>query len=466
MTDVVFQPYGAARTVTGSRHLFRFGERSVLMDCGLFQGHRQESRERNRHIPVLDGLEAVLLSHAHIDHSGALPNLVRDGFRGPIHATDATRSLCQAMLVDSAALHEADARHLNKRRKKDEPKIEPIYTVKTARRTLDFFRPHPYDRPFDVMKGVRATFHDAGHILGSAGILLEVRGGPSIYFTGDLGRPTYPILRDPAPLPRADVILSEATYGCREHGDVAGAEATLKRVMDRAVRKKGKVFVPAFSVGRTQNLVYGLAKRRRAGKMPAIPIFVDSPLALEATEAFVRHPECYDAEIKAFIGEGGRPFHPAGVAYLESREQSMVLNGRGGPFVVIAGSGMCEGGRITHHLLHGIEDPKNTILFVGYAAPNTLARRILDGAKKVRILGRTRRVRAKVERIGAYSAHADRDDLLRFLAPAREWGSQIHLVHGDEDACLALASALEHQGHRDVVVPETYGRYPLRKVRA
>jgi metallo-beta-lactamase family protein len=461
--EVVLQSYGAARTVTGSRHLIRVGGRSVLLECGLFQGHRAESRERNRHLPLVDGLEAVVLSHAHIDHSGAIPALVRDGFQGPVHATPATRDLCRAMLADCAALQEADARYLNKRRRSGEAPVEPLYTLEDTERAMASFVTHSYHETFPVMQGVRATFRDAGHILGSAGVLLEIDGGPTVYFTGDLGRREYPILRDPEPLPDADVILSECTYGLRDHEPLEDAEATIERVVEHVGRRQGKAFVPAFSVGRTQNLVYGLARRRREGRIPEIPILVDSPLALEATRVFADHPECYDEEVKAFIGAGGDPFEPQGVRYVRTVEESKALNARPGPFLVIAGSGMCEGGRILHHLLHGIEDPRNAVLFAGYAAPATLARRIMDGERRVRILGEGREVKARVEMIGALSAHADRSDLLRFLAPARARNSAIYVVHGDEEACLGFAATLREAGHREVLVPETYARLPLRR---
>ena len=462
MRKVEFQSFGAARTVTGSRHLIRVDDQVLLLDCGLFQGHRSETRERNRHLSFAQEVAALLLSHAHIDHSGAIPALVKGGYRGSIHATGATKDLCRAMLADSAMLAEADARYLNKRRKRDQPKVEPLYTREDAERAVKRFEPHPYGTPFEALPGVTVTYRDAGHILGSAGILIEIEDGPRIYFTGDLGRRDYPILRDPEPLPEVDVVLSESTYGDREHEPRGDAEATLDRVFARAVAQKGRVFVPAFSVGRTQNLVYAIAERRAGGDFPeGLPVVVDSPLALKATEVFARHPECYDAEIKDFIGEGGEPFHPAGVHYVESRQESKALNQAKRAFVVIAGSGMCEGGRIVHHLLHGIDDPRNTVLFVGHAARNTLARRLQDGDRRVRILGRTRDVAARFERIRAFSAHADRSDLLDFLRPAKDWGAKVLLVHGDEDAAHSLATALREEGHRDVEIPEAYARFSL-----
>jgi metallo-beta-lactamase family protein len=458
MPSAILRCHGAARTVTGSRHHIRTDRSDVLLDCGFFQGPRRESNERNRHV----GLDpaAVVLSHAHIDHSGALPSLVRDGFRGAIHATPATRDLCEAMLADCAHIAVADARHLNKRRDPGERRIEPTYTHADVDEALSLFETHDYGERFEVGEGMHATYRDAGHILGSAGVLLEIDDGPRVYFTGDLGRRLYPILRDPEPLPDADVVLSECTYGLRDHEPSDEAETKLREVLRRAARLGGKVFVPAFSVGRTQNLVYALAQLREQGAIPEIPVYVDSPLAEKATRTFAAHPECYDAEIRDFLAEGGKPFFPPWVHYTANVAESKALNDAPGPFVVLAGSGMCEGGRIAHHLVHGLSNPDNTVLFVGWCAPGTLGRRIVEGRPEVRVMGRTEAVRAQIVSLRAYSAHADRTGLLHFLAPARERGSRILLVHGDEEAALGFAGALRAEGHRDVFVPEPYA--PIR----
>lgn len=458
---VTLQSFGASRTVTGSRHLIRAGETSFMLDCGMFQGRRHESREKNRHIPVKP--DAVVLSHAHLDHCGALPTLVRDGFSGPIHATDATVQLCHAMLMDAARIAESDARYLNKKRGRGEPEVEPIYTQKDAEKTLRLFVRHPYDEVFQVGKGVVARFQDAGHIIGSAGVHIETDGGPSIYFTGDVGRRMYPILRDPVPIPDVDTVLSECTYGTRDHPDPTIAEGRLQEIVKQAVADSGKILIPAFSVGRTQNIVYALAQMWHEGSAPRIPVYVDSPLAEKATRVFVDHPECYDAEVESFMMDGGRPFHPKGVHYTESVQDSKALNSKKGPFIVIAGSGMCEGGRILHHLKHNLGSPETTVLFVGWCAPHTLGRRILEGRERVRIYGREIRVRAQVERINAYSAHAGRTDLLELLAPLKERRSSIYLVHGDEDTALSFAGTLRERGHHDVVVPETYATYDLER---
>jgi len=459
MSRVTLQSFGAARTVTGSRHLIRTRQMQVLLDCGLFQGHRAESIERNRNIPI--DPDAVVLSHAHIDHSGALPSLVRGGYRGPIHATAATADLCEVMLKDVAHINASDARHLNKRRPAGEPKIEPIFSLEDVDRTLRLLVEHEYGEPFEVGPGVRATFRDAGHIIGSAGVLLEIDDGLRVYFTGDIGRRMYPILRDPEPLPDADVILSECTYGTRDHPPAEIAQGQLADAIRGIVRSGGKLMIPAFSVGRTQNLIWALAHDWHKGSLPRIPVYVDSPLAEKATDVIVRHPECYDKELEDFMFEGGRPFYPKGVRYVESRDESISLNQKRGPFVVIAGSGMCEGGRIVHHLKHNLADEKNAVLFVGWCAPYTLGRRILEHRSPVRILGKQIPIKAQISKINAYSAHAGRSDLIEFLAPAQEMGASIYLVHGDEDTAIAFADTLRAGGHHSVTIPETYAKYEL-----
>ena len=451
--------HGAARTVTGSRHLITTPRARVLLDCGMVQGRRAESDAANRDVDI--ETDAVVLSHAHIDHSGAIPTLVRNGFRGPIHATPATRDLCRVMLADSANIQKADARHLNKRREPDEPRIEAIYTQEDVNRALDQFVTHPYRKEFEAAPGVRATFHDAGHILGSAGVLLEPSKGPSIYFTGDLGRHMYPILKDPDPLPDADVVLSECTYGNREHEPVDLAEGKLRAIVQRAIERKGKVFIPAFSVGRTQNLVYAFAQLRKTNAIPPIAVVVDSPLAERATRVFAEHPECYDGELNSFVSDGGKPFYPRWLHYTKDRAESIALNHAEGPLIIISASGMCEGGRIAHHLKHGLASGRNTVLFVGWQAPYTLGRRIVEGNKQVRVMGRKVRVRADIEVLRAYSAHADRSGLVQFLAPATKRRSSIYLVHGDEDTALEFAQTLRTEGHADVTIPERMVDYDL-----
>ena len=463
MTRTILQSFGAARTVTGSRHLIRAGKQKVLLDCGLFQGHRDESRERNRHIPVMP--DVVVLSHAHIDHCGALPSLVRDGFRGAIHATQATHDLCKAMLADVAKINESDARYANKKRPRGAPQIEPIYTSEDVKATLKLFEGHPYEKDFEVLPGISARYQDAGHIIGSAGVKLDIDDGPSIYFTGDIGRKMYPILEDPRPLPECDVVISESTYGLRDHEPPELSGERLKNEIRRCFQTRGKLFIPAFSVGRTQNLVYQIAQDWENGELPRLPIFVDSPLAQKATKVISSHPECFDKEIMDFYAQGGQPFFPEGVHYVEKSRDSKALNYKDGPFIVIAGSGMAEGGRIVHHLKHGLGDERNTVLFVGWCAPHTLGRRLLEG-RPVKIFGRPVEVNARVEKLNSYSAHAGRTDLIDFLAPAKEFDAQIHLVHGDEDTALGFQHNLIREGHRRVNVPECYAPYELEPRRA
>lgn len=460
MAEVTLQSFGASRTVTGSRHFVRVDGRSLLLDCGLFQGPRRESFERNRNLPMRP--DVVVLSHAHIDHSGAIPALVRGGFRGPIHATSPTRELCEAMLRDVARLSASDAEYLNKRRRRGEALVRPLFDEEDVVRAMGQFVEHRYDEEFEVFRGVEARFQDAGHIIGSAGVRLAIEDGPSIYFTGDIGRQMYPILKDPVPLPDADVVLSECTYGTRDHPPSELAGDALRVELERMLKTKGRVFIPAFSVGRTQNIVYAMAQLWRDGVLPPFPVYVDSPLADKATDVYRDHPECYDAETTRFLAEGGRPFHAPNVRYVENREESKALNGQKGPFVVIAGSGMAEGGRIVHHFLHGLADRDVTVIMVGWCAPGTLGRRLIDGENPVRVLGRWTDVRARVVRINAYSAHAGRSELLSFLAPAKDRGSQVHLVHGEEETALAFADALREEGFASVNVPETYAVYALR----
>ena len=459
MGSVTLRSHGAARTVTGSRHLLTTDQMRVLLDCGMFQGRRAEADAANRGLDI--ETDSVVLSHAHIDHSGSLPSLVKNGYRGKIHATSATFDLCRAMLMDSARIQEADARYLNKRLEKGEERIEPIYDQDDVKRTLEHFVTHPYRKSFDVGPGTIATFHDAGHILGSAGVLVEPSRGPTIYFTGDLGRRMYPILKDPEPLPDVDVVLSECTYGNREHEPVDLAEEKLRAIVQRAIDRKGKVFIPAFSVGRTQNLVYAFARLRERNAIPPIPVVVDSPLAMRATEVFAQHPECYDEEIRDFLSDGGMPFYPRWLHYTKDRQESIALNHAEGPLIIIAASGMCEGGRIAHHLKHGLSDGNNTVLFVGWQAPYTLGRRIVEKQREVRVFGRPVRVRAEIESLRAYSAHAGRSGLIEFLAPAAERKSSIYLVHGDEETALEFAETLCLEGHASVTVPEPFEDYEL-----
>ncbi len=437
--------------MTGSRHLLEANGHRVLLECGLFQGRRQESDRLNRDLPAaLAAADAVVLSHAHIDHSGALPSLVRAGFAGPIHATAATADLSRLMLMDSAHIQEKDAAWLSRRGHE----VRPLYTARDAERAVGRFRPQPYRRPFEVAPGVRCTFFDAGHILGSALVQLDVaeRGRERrILFTGDLGRPCLPILRDPEPHEGCDVYLTESTYGDRVRDErVPIAEQALP-IFARLVERKAKILVPAFAVGRTQEVVYVLNALWKAGRLPRVPLFVDSPLASEATRAYLRHPECYDAETKRLLEDEGDPLGWRNARYLESVEESMALNDASGPCVIVAASGMCEAGRILHHLRHGVEDPRNAVLLVGFQAEHTLGRRLLEGRDPVNILGEPFHPRAEVIALDAFSAHADGNQLVAYAARFTRRPRRVFLVHGELERQEVLARRMRAEGGFTVV---------------
>jgi metallo-beta-lactamase family protein len=452
---------GAAQTVTGSQHLISINGSRILLECGLFQGKRRESFERNRDLPfVAADVDVLILSHAHIDHSGNIPNLVRSGFRGSIYCTFATRDLCSAMLRDSAYIQERDVEYANKKRaRKGEPPVEPIYTQADAIASLEHFVSVGYDRPVIVAPGVQCTFLDAGHILGSAVVLLEIeeRGQRTrLLFSGDLGRNDMPILRDPSPAPPADVLLIESTYGDRLHPPHEEAEQRLLRLITETYAQGGKVIVPAFSVGRTQELVYSLHQLARDHALPDVPIYVDSPLAVNVTEIFRLHPECYDEELREFMAES-RPPDPFGFSrlrYVRNVEDSKAINRLEGPAVIISASGMCEAGRIQHHLKHNVGDPRNTILIVSWQAPYTLGRRLVERQRTVKIFGEEYPLRARVEKINGYSAHADQQGLLDWARPILPGVRHAFVVHGDPDPAQTLGDRLSRLGARQVSVPK------------
>ncbi len=461
--------HGAARTVTGSQHLLQVNGKRILLECGLYQGRRKDFYRINRHFPFDPRhIDAVLLSHAHIDHSGNLPNLVKQGFRGPIYATPATVHLANIMLLDSGHIHEADARYLNKRRRRrGEPEIEPLYTVDDAAAVADYFVPVPYDRPFQVAPGVTARFVEAGHILGSAAIVLDIeepgRKPFRLWFSGDIGRRHLPILRDPVLPQKPTFLLMESTYGDKPHRDPRYARAELREVVGQTLRGGGKVIVPAFAVGRTQTLVYWLHRMMEDGDIPAAPIYVDSPLAVNASEIYRAHPECYDREARRLLREGGLEavLGFGRVHYIRAVEASKALNDRRDPMVIISASGMAETGRILHHLKHNIGDPRNTVLIVGWAAPHTLARRLAEGAPRVRIFGEEYEVRARVATIGDLSAHAGQDLLLEYAAAGRETLRGIFLVHGEPKGAQPLMALLQEHGLGPVHYPEPHSKVEL-----
>jgi len=462
--DISF--WGAARDVTGSRHLLGLGAESILFDCGLVQGKRAEADRANRELPFkASAVKAVLLSHAHMDHGGNLPSLVARGFRGKIHCTRATADLLAVMLRDSAHIQARDAEWLNRRRRRGEAPVEPLYDLADVERTLGLIEPHPYRKSFSVRPGVTATFRDAGHILGSAFVetVIERGGGQRLRltFSGDLGRRFLPILKDPEQPEAADVLILESTYGDRFHADIRGAEEQLGAIVGRTAARGGKVIIPAFSVGRSQELIYELHRLITAGEIPDLPVYIDSPLTAKASQVFAAHEECFDAETWAILSAGGDPFGFERMRYVESVEESKRLNSHRGPCVIISASGMCEAGRVLHHLANSVEDPRNTVLIVGFQAGNTLGRRLEEGAKRVRILGEEYKVAAEVVALHAYSAHADRLDLLRFYENMRERPGRIFLVHGEERQSEALAAALREKGAAAVEVPALGDRFRL-----
>jgi len=451
---------GAAQTVTGSQHLLEINGRRLLLDCGLF---RVSARWHSRGIPIFPfdpaSIDAVLLSHAHIDHSGNLPNLVKQGFRGPIYSTPPTASLGEIMLADSAHIQESDAEYASKKnRRRGEPPVEPLYTVADAEEASKQYSPVKYDQEFSPVPGVTVRFVNAGHILGSAAIDITIYENGSrkkIWFSGDIGRFDMPLLPDPV-LPTSDVdyLLMECTYGDKPHSSINEAYQELKEVVRKTVSRGGKIIIPAFAVGRTQDIVYGLNEMVSHGDIPMIPVYVDSPLAVEASRIFMKYPEYFDDETRSFIQEHR---HPAldfkELTYVGSVEESKRLNDLGGPMVIISASGMAESGRILHHLRNNIENPRNTILIVGWQAPNTLGRRLADRETQVRIFGQLYERRAEVATIGGLSAHGGQDILVQYAKSVNGRTKKIFLVHGDPEVAAVFQQKLKEEGVGPVEYP-------------
>lgn len=454
---------GAARTVTGSQHLIEVNGQRILLDCGLFQGHRAETYTRNQTF-IYDPatIDVLVLSHAHIDHSGNIPNLARRGFKGDIICTSATRDLAATMLLDSAHIQESDAEYVNKQRaKKGEPPVEPLYTQADARNCLNQFTTREYGRSSKIANGVTCTFHDAGHMLGSAFVVLDIEDRDTgndvrLVFSGDLGRKGLPILRDPETIDRTDVLIMESTYGDRLHPPLEDDVKAMERIIAETYKRGGRIIIPAFAVGRTQQIVYSLHQLVAKGDLPDIPVYVDSPLAIDATNIFRLHPECYDEETRAFLFEthARDPFGFERLIYTRSTDESKQLNFLTSPAIIISASGMAEAGRVLHHLKNNIENPNTTILIVGYQAENTLGRRIAEGEKTVRIFGETYDNRARVEVLQGFSGHGDRDDLLGWVGAMSQKPKRTFLVHGEEPSAAALSAALRERYQLEVAVPE------------
>jgi len=460
--------HGAVRSVTGSRHLIEANGNRLLLDCGLFQGRREETERRNRYLGFdPKGIDAVLLSHAHIDHSGALPALAKYGFSGKVFATRATADLSGIMLADSAHLQESDCQYVNrKERRMEEACRRPFYTTEDVRAIMRQFIGMRYGDAAAPLRGMQAAFLDAGHILGSAAISLRITEAGStkiVLFSGDLGRRHMPILRDPQPPPACDTLIIESTYGDRLHSETAEeAKQKAAALIQHAITHRSKIIVPAFAVGRTQDIVMWIKDMVKEGRVSPVPIYIDSPLALRATEVFRRHPECYDEETYRILTTEGDPFIARYIRYVSSTQESQKLNAMKGPCIIIAASGMCEGGRVLHHLRHAIQDEANVVAIVGFQAEHTLGRKLLEGLDVVRIFGVPVPRRARVVHFNGLSAHADREDLLAYVRAIKPLPSKIFVVHGEHRQAFSLAAAInaEHPDV-DVTVPEASVTYEI-----
>lgn len=451
---------GAAQTVTGSQHLLEINGKTMLLDCGLFQGRRADTYEKNLNFAFdTKKLDAVVLSHAHIDHSGNLPNLVKSGFSGPIYATPPTATLGEIMLLDAAHIQEADIEYLNKKRaRRGDPPLEPLYGKVDAERAIEQYYPVKYTEPFSPVAGVTVRFFDAGHILGSAAIRLDIEENgshKSLWFSGDIGRYGLPLITDPVLPSDADYLLMECTYGDKEHQSVEEAYLKFSTLVKKTCDRGGKVIIPAFAVGRTQEIVFFLNQMISDRIIPPLPVYVDSPLAVQASKIFASYPEYFDPETNQFIREHR---HQAldfkGLTYVQSVEESKSINNKKGPMVIISASGMAETGRILHHLKNNIEDEKNTVLIVGWQAPYTLGRRLVEGADEVRIFGELYKLRCEVGVVTGLSAHAGQDLLVKYAAAMQGRVKDIYLVHGEEDAANALMNKLQEHGITNVHYPE------------
>ncbi len=461
--------YGAAGTVTGSMHLLEHKGKKLLLECGTFQGKRDESYKVNLNFPFDPAeIDAMMLSHAHIDHSGNIPNLVKKGYKGPIYATNATIDLADIMLRDSGHIQESDIKYVNKKRRKQGlPERKPIYTQKDAIAAMPQFRSLWYQEKIEVIPGVFAQFVEAGHILGSAAIILDYQdesGRPRrLWFSGDIGRYDVPILRDPVLPSDAHTLIMECTYGDKPHKDMEDAYDEFVDVINRTVNRGGKVIVPAFAVGRTQNLTYLLTEAIESGDIPDIPVVVDSPLAVNASDLYRKHTECFDDETWQFIAEHrmrGLDYH--NIIFTRSVDESKALNEWNEPMIIISASGMAEGGRILHHLKNNIEDGRNTILIISWQSPNTLGRRLADRERKVNIFGEQYYRKAEVVTIGGLSAHAGQDLLVEYALASKDSLEKIILIHGEEKAATALMDKLaEHPELPEPVFAEKGQQFDL-----
>ena len=452
---------GAARTVTGSKHLLTTTEgKKVLLDCGFFQGKGSETEGLNRHFGFDPAsIDYLILSHAHIDHSGNIPNLVKQGFRGPIICTTATADLCRIMLSDSAHIQENDVKFINKRRmKRGEEPLKPIYNIKDVEKCLPLFVSVPYETDYEVFEGFSVRFTDSGHILGSAAVNIQYSENGqkrTLCFTGDIGRYDGSILRDPQPFPQAETIICESTYGDRLHTDNAMSEQQLFEVVyNTCIEKKGKLIIPAFSLGRTQEIVFALDKMEHKKMLPHINVYVDSPLSINATNIMRAHPECFNEDILAYMKKDPNPFGFGNLIYIQDANDSKMLNELPEPCIIISASGMIEAGRIKHHVANNISNPKNTILMVGYAEPNSIGGKIRSGAKTIKVFGEMHEVKADVVIIDSYSAHGDYKEMIQYLScQDKKQVKNLFLVHGEYDTQLNFKEKLIDEGFRHIQIP-------------
>ncbi len=454
---------GLAGSVTGSRHVIETDNHTILLDCGLFQGKRKDTYERNLNFPFDPAsIDSLILSHAHIDHIGNVPNLVKKGFKGDIHCTMATADLINIMLMDSANIQENDAVFVNKiRARRHEEPIEPLYTREDIPPVLELMQGHGYNHAFSI-DGIKVTFREAGHIIGSALTVMDIVDNGrklSVCYTGDLGRPNLPIIRDPYIVTDSDILIIESTYGDRLHNNIANLEDRLARVLNETIAKGGKIIIPSFALERAQEIIYTLHRLRLAKYTPDIPVYVDSPLATDATEIFRMHPECFDQETNEFLRRAEDPFGFKNLRYTRNTEESKALNDIDKPMIIIAGSGMAESGRVLHHLKNYIEDERNTVLIVGWQSENTLGRKIQEKWPEVRIFGEPYKLNCRVEVFDEFSAHADRNDLINWVSKGKDRWQKVFIVHGEEKASQSFAAALAEIGIKEVIVPESGSSY-------
>lgn len=453
--------YGAAQTTTGSMHLVEANGKRILLDCGLYQGHRKEAFEKNRNLPIKpETIDYVILSHAHIDHSGNLPQLVRQGFRGRVFARQSTMELCDVMLRDSCFLQKRDLEVVNKqRRRQGKHLFEPLYEERDINALMQLFTPIHLHSPREIARGITLEFFNAGHILGSALVQLDIRSDHGhnhrLLFSGDLGQPDQPILRHFEYPAGADILLIESTYADRYHPSADDVELRLAGYLKYIDRHNSKLIIPAFSVGRTQQIIYYLNRLAAQGKVPReVKVYIDSPLSRKATEIYARHREVYNEEARRMIAEGVDPLTFPGMTFIGTPQESMALNDEPGPMIIIAASGMCEGGRILHHLKHGITDPDNIILIVGFQAENTLGRRIVERRDTLKIFGEEIPLKAQVEVINALSAHADRAGLAEWLDEVKDNVRQAFAVHGEPEKVSAMVELLKDHGVKNALAPK------------